>query len=189
MRKSFSRAAYSIFAAAVLSLQLTGGNPADAGQLDDLADAAGIEAYPAPLRAPHFRLAGLNGEVSAKTDFKGRVVLLSFWATWCPPCKAEFPSIERLQSAFPAKDFLVVAISVGDSAEAVTRFLGSRKAAFPILLDQDRKIANEYRAAGVPVAYLLDRQGRIVAGKSGVHEWDAPSVRTMVEHLIKMGDS
>ncbi|MFA6021082.1 MAG: TlpA disulfide reductase family protein [Rhodospirillales bacterium] len=183
---AFRRSALCV---AILALILADPRGALAGPLDDLAAAAGIEAYPAPLRAPPFRLSGLNGETASNASFKGRVVLLSFWATWCPPCKAEFPSIERLQASFPASDFQVVAVAVSDSAESITRFLGNRPAPFPILLDADRKVTNDYRAAGIPVAYLLDRQGRLVAVKSGILTWDAPSVRALVEHLVKKGDS
>ncbi|MBI4967022.1 MAG: redoxin domain-containing protein [Rhodospirillales bacterium] len=101
-----------------------------------LAVAAGLDPYPAPLRAPAFRLPDLNGTTQTNDDFKGRVIVLSFWASWCPPCKTEFPSLE-------------------------------------------------FKAAGVPVAYLLNREGRLVAGKSGAHDWDAQAVRALVRRLIE----
>lgn len=184
MKRSSSR----VVSSAVVALALLAGCPASAEpvpSLPELAAAAGLDAYPAPLRAPPFRLAALDGKTATDGDFRGRVVLLSFWASWCPPCKVEFPTIETLQAAFPRESFLVVAIAVGDTPEGIARFLGDRPAPFPILLDPDRKTAGEYRAAGVPVAYILNREGRLVAGKSGAHDWDAPAVRTLIRNLVE----
>jgi peroxiredoxin len=152
--------------------------------LDAKASAAGIEAYPAPLRAPPFELPSLEGGSRSNADFKGKVILLSFWASWCTPCVAELPQIEALRAQLQGQDFEVVGIAVADRPEAIGRLLGDRKAPFPILLDRDRKVAEQYRAVGIPVAYLLSRDGRILAGKSGPHRWDDPRTVTLIRHLL-----
>jgi thiol-disulfide isomerase/thioredoxin len=149
-----------------------------------LARAAGMEAYPVPLRVPAFELASYAGEPRAKDAYRGRVVLLNFWATWCPPCRDEFPSLERLQRRLGGADFAVVAITVKDSPENVARFLGGRPAAFDILMDDDMRTTRAYRAAGVPVTYLLDRDGRLVAGRTGPQPWDTKEVERLVESLV-----
>jgi thiol-disulfide isomerase/thioredoxin len=149
-----------------------------------LARAAGMEAYAAPLKAPAFTLAAHSGEPRAKEAYRGRVVLLNFWATWCPPCRDELPSLERLQRRLGGADFAVVAITVKDSPDNVARFLGGRPAAFDILMDDDMRTAKAYRAAGVPVTYLLDRDGRLVAGKTGPQRWDTKEVERLVEALV-----
>lgn len=153
----------------------------------DLAKNARIEPYPLSLRAPLFRLPGLNGDSFSNNDFQGRVVLLTFWASWCATCKVEFPSLERLQAAFDGEEFQVVGIAVSDTPNSIRRFLGMRSPPFPILLDTDKKTAEQYHAAGIPVSYLLDRDGRIVAAKSGEHHWDEPATVAFVRYLVSKG--
>ncbi len=149
-----------------------------------LARSAGMDAYPVALRAPPSKLRALGGEPRSVADYRGRVVLLNFWASWCPPCVHEFPSLERLQRALGGNDFTVLAISVSDSVDGVRRFLSGRPAPFEILMDDDGKVAEAWRARGVPVTYLLDRQGRLLAGRSGPRQWDAPEVQALIRDAI-----
>lgn len=151
----------------------------------ELARQAGMEAYPVALRAPHWRLPALVGEARGPEDYKGRVVLLNFWASWCPPCRDEFPSLERLQKKLGGKDFTVLAVAISDSADAVTRFLGGRSPVFDILMDDDSKVSTAFRARGVPVTYLLDRQGRLLAGKTGPQQWDSPAMEVLIQQTIE----
>ncbi len=159
---------------------------AAAGPVDEaLVAAAGMKAYPAPLKGPAFHLPDRAGEMRAKADYRGRVVLLNFWGSWCPPCREEFPSLERLQRAVDDEGFTVLAVTVADKAAAVERFLGGREAPFDILIDTTRRTAEAYRAAGVPVTYLLDRQGRMVAGKAGPQAWDDPAVVRLIREMLE----
>ena len=158
---------------------------ASAGVLDPaLATAAGMHAYPVPLKAPAFQLPDLEGAIRAKAGYRGRVVLLNFWASWCPPCREEFPSLERLQKRMGAKGFTVVAVTVSDDPQGVSRFLGGRTVPFDVLIDTTDRTASAYRANGVPVTYLLDRQGRMIAGKSGPHVWDDPAVVELIRAAL-----
>lgn len=176
-----------IRAVAVLLL-LFGGVAAAAGAgLEELARAAGMEAYAVPLKAPNFELRGLGSEMRGKRDYRGRVVLLNFWASWCPPCREEFPSLERLQQALGGRDFTVLAIAVADGESAVGRFLEGRRPAFDVLLDDDGKTAADYHAPGVPVTYLLDRQGRLLAGKTGPQQWDSPAMQRLIRATTVIG--
>lgn len=150
-----------------------------------LASAAGMEAYVVPLKAPAFRLARLEGGTRGKHDYRGRVVLLNFWASWCPPCREEFPSLLRLQRDLGGRDFTVVAIAVADSEGAVSRFLEGRRPDFDVLLDDARRTADDYRAAGVPVTYLVDREGRLLAGRTGPQHWDSPQMQRLIHETIR----
>jgi peroxiredoxin len=182
---SSSRAASRAAIALILLLPFAGTSKADDFfALDEKANAAAIEAYPAALRAPPFELPDLEGGTRTNADFKGKVVLLSFWATWCAPCVVELPQIEALKAELQDQDFEVVGIAVADRPEAIRWVLGDRKAPFPILLDRDRKVLGQYRATGVPVAYLLSRDGRSLAGKSGQHRWDDPRSVALIRHLL-----
>ncbi len=174
-----------IRAVACLTLLLGVGTASAEATFADLARAAGMEAYAVPLKAPNFELRDLAGETRTKHDYRGRVVLLNFWASWCPPCREEFPSLERLQQALGGRDFTVLAIAVADGETAVGRFLEGRRPAFDVLLDDERKTAGDYRAVGVPVTYLLDRRGRMLAGKTGARHWDGANMRTLIRTAIR----
>lgn len=151
----------------------------------ELARRAGMEAYPVALRAPQWRLSALGGELRGPDDYAGRIVLLNFWASWCPPCRDEFPSLERLQQKLGGREFTVLAVAVSDSADGVARFLGGRAPVFDILFDDDGKVSAAFRARGVPVTYLLDRQGRLLAGKTGPQHWDSPAMEALIRQAIE----
>ena len=145
---------------------------------------AGMAAYAVPLNAPRFELPDLGGTPHTNADYHGRVVLLNFWGSWCPPCRDEFPSLERLQEKLKSRDFTVLAITVADTHAWVDRFLGGRRPDFDILLDETYATSQAFRAAGVPVTYLLDRRGRLLAGKAGPHSWDDPAVVRLIELVL-----
>jgi peroxiredoxin len=192
VRKNFSKAVCRVAAFLLILLVVLTAPKASAEDNSyflELAKVANIEIYPLALRAPPFRLPAVGGDAFSNNDLKGRIVLLTFWASWCATCKAEFPSLERLQAMFDREEFQVVGIAVSDTPNSVMRFLGGRSPPFPILLDTDKKIAEQYRAAGVPVSYLLDREGRIIAAKSGEHHWDDPETIAMVRYLLTKGNT
>lgn len=161
-------------------------NLASAGEakLAEVASAAGMEAYPVPLKAPAFRLPALSGEARSQADYRGKVVLLNFWASWCPPCREEFPSLVRLQAALVTEPFTVLAVAVRDGDEAVAGFLAAGRPPFDVLLDREGATAAAWRAAGVPVTYLLDRQGRLLAGKVGPMQWDSADMQRLIRHIL-----
>ncbi len=141
-------------------------------------------AYPVPLKAPTLKLPDLAGGERRAEQYRGKVVLLNFWASWCPPCREEFPSLERLQRALGGKDFTVLAVAVADSEAGIAGMLAGRQPPFDILLDDDKRAAQAWRAAGVPVTYLLDRQGRMLAGKTGPQLWDSPQMQALIRQAM-----
>jgi thiol-disulfide isomerase/thioredoxin len=163
------------------------GCPVFAGDaaLAGFAREAGMEAYPVPLKAPNFKLQSLNGETRTLADYKDRVVLLNFWASWCPPCREEFPSLMRLHKAVGGERFTVLAVAVRDPEEAVSGFLAHGRPAFDVLLDQDGAAATAWHAAGVPVTYLLNRQGRLLAGKVGPLQWDSAAMQRLIRQVLE----
>lgn len=135
--------------------------------------------------APDFSVPGLGVPLVRLRDFKGQVVLLNFWATWCPPCREEMPSMERLYRRFRSRGFTILALSIDSRGEEVVRpFVKSFGLTFPIGLDPKMSVSGEYRMAGLPTSVLIDDGGRIVAVAVGPRDWDSPAARQVIEKLL-----
>jgi thiol-disulfide isomerase/thioredoxin len=114
-----------------------------------------------------FKLKDLNGKEVSLSDFKGKKVFLNFWASWCPPCKAEMPDIEKLYSETKDTDLVILAVNVGEGKSDVTSFLNDNKYNFTVLLDSDQNITNQYNIKGIPTSFFIDKEGNIVSSKVG----------------------
>ncbi len=139
-----------------------------------------------PTAAPEFTVPGLTAGGIALRDLRGKVVFLNFWATWCPPCKREMPSIERLYRRYKDRGFTVLAVSIDTAAPAtVARFAKNLSLTFPIGLDPKMDVANRYTVRALPSSFVLDRNGTMVAVAMGPREWDGPPARALIESLLK----
>ena len=123
-----------------------------------------------------FALPDLEGKTVSLSDFRGEVVLLNFWATWCPPCVDEMPSLQKLQEAFGEKGLNVLAVSVDESVEDVERFRDEFQLDLPILLDSGAKVAHSFATFKFPETYIVGRDGKLVAKVIGPKDWIAPLV-------------
>lgn len=121
-----------------------------------------------------------NREVSM-TEFRGKVVLLNFWATWCPPCVKEMPSMEELRQKYKDQDFEVVAINAGEESEVVEAFLLERDLTFPIILDKRGASFMTLGIRGLPMSFLLNKEGRSVMTFLGGREWLEPAQTKLIE--------
>ncbi|MCK4403600.1 MAG: TlpA family protein disulfide reductase [candidate division Zixibacteria bacterium] len=135
--------------------------------------------------APHFSLPDLGGEKISLSDFRGKVVLLNFWATWCSPCRMEIPSLERLYQLRKDRGFEVLAVSVDRaSLSKVASFVASYQMSFPVLLDQRGALGQRYWARAIPSSFLLDKKGVIRWKVQGAIKWDDPFVLSRVDQLL-----
>lgn len=136
--------------------------------------------------APDFTLKTLDGNSVRLSDFRGKkVVLINFWATWCPPCRLEMPTMQQIYAEYKASGFEILAISIEPDAEqAISDFVKELRLTFPILLDPDMKVARKFRVIGLPVSVLIDRQGIIRAKEVGYHDWTSKASRKQVETLL-----
>jgi len=119
--------------------------------------------------APDFAVPGLDGKELRLSDFRGKAVLLNFWATWCPPCREEMPFLENFYKAHQAEGLVLVAVNVmqRDSRESVAKYAADMGLTFPIGLDESYAAGQKYGVRFLPTSYLIDRQGMIVATKVG----------------------
>ena len=140
----------------------------------------------APRPAPALKLKTLDGQLLDLAQFKGKVVLINFWATWCPPCRREMPSMERLSQALKGEAFSVLAVDVGEDADTIEAFTSQLDTTlgFPILLDTRSHTMQAWKVAGLPTTFLIDRQGRIVASAIGGREFDHPEIIRTIRELL-----
>ncbi len=140
-----------------------------------------------PLPAPALQLPDLDGEPHDLASLKGKVVLINFWATWCPPCHREMPSLERLSQALTGEPFVVLAVDVGEDADTIEAFTGQLDTTptFPILLDTRSRAMQAWKVAGLPTTFLVDKQGRIVASAIGGREFDHPQMIEAIRGLLR----
>ncbi len=137
------------------------------------------------MEAPAYRLKTLDGQNRTLRQDRGKVVLVNFWATWCPPCLREMPAMQRLYEKFRGRGFEVVAVSVDQgNSEAVRKFVNNLKLSFPIVLDPDQVTKQAYRVRALPTTFLIDRLGRVVALGMGAREWDGEAAFGLIEHLL-----
>ncbi|HYU11223.1 MAG TPA: TlpA disulfide reductase family protein [Stellaceae bacterium] len=144
-----------------------------------------------PHTLPEIRFQDEQGHDLTLADFRGRVVLLNVWATWCVPCRKEMPTLDRLQARLGGKDFLVMALSIDRQGVApVKRFYqegGVEKLA--IYIDPSGRGSHGLVIPGVPTTLLIDREGREVARKMGAAEWDTPKMVSLIERTMHGGSA
>lgn len=147
--------------------------------------AAELRAVKHPIAATDFYLRDLNGKLVRLSDFQGKVVVLNFWATWCPPCRKEMPSMQQLYQAHKDKGLEVVAVSVDTtSSQEVRAFIEELGLTFPVLHDRDSLVSRLYSNPGVPSSYVIDPQGKVVYRVLGEYDWFSKKARTAVEALL-----
>lgn len=165
-----------------------GANAALAGPVDwDAVRAGGLEKL-APVEAvaaPDTVFLDESGVEKRLSDWKGKVVLLNFWATWCAPCREEMPSLDRLEADLGGDDFAVVTVATGrNPLPGIKKFFEEEEIEnLPILTDARQELARAMGVRGLPVTVLLDREGREVARLIGDAEWDTDAAKSLISQL------
>jgi thiol-disulfide isomerase/thioredoxin len=136
------------------------------------------------VKAQNFALKDLNGNVVRLEDYRGKVVFLNFWTTWCPACLVEMPSMEKLYKEFKIKDFTILAVDMQEDPETVKKFKAKFKLSFPILLDTDGVVATYYGVNAIPVTYFIDRAGYLYAAAIGARDWASEDAFLLIKHLL-----
>jgi len=145
--------------------------------------AQGLEPRSAPATAP-LALPDLQGTVHRLSDYRGKVVLLNFWASWCAPCREEMPSIERLRRALRTEAFVVLAVNVGEDARAARSFAWAVGIDFTVLVDRDRQAAREWGTRALPTTFIVGPDGRVRYSHVGARDWSDADVRSAIRGLM-----
>jgi peroxiredoxin len=153
-----------------------------------LAGGIATEAKPIHTRAvvaPDFSLLDPDGNLRRLSDFRGRVVLLSFWATWCPPCRSEMPALEALYQAYKHQGLEVLAVASDvQGIEVVQPFVAQHHLTFLTLLDITTHVTRVYGVTSLPTTYVLDREGRLVTVEIGSRDWTTAEARALIASLL-----
>jgi peroxiredoxin len=136
--------------------------------------------------APDFALKDADGKLYRLSENRGKVVLVNFWATWCPPCRREMPSMQRAWAQLKGENFEMLAINVGEDEDTIFGFTFSTgvELTFPILLDRDAQAIKAWPVIALPTSFVVDPQGRIAYRAVGGREWDDPELLKKIRELM-----
>ena len=163
-------------------VSLLGGHSAWAD--DPLFAAVAVTHVRGEVPAPAFELPTPDGKTLGLAGVQGKVVLLNFWATWCPPCREEMPSMERLYRELRDQGLAILAVDVQESPKQVARFMRDFQLSFPAVLDTDGKVSGLYSVRGLPTTVLIDRRGRVAGHAIGPRDWASPQAVALVRALL-----
>jgi thiol-disulfide isomerase/thioredoxin len=139
-----------------------------------------LKPYRGHLNPPELSLHDMQGKPHSLSDYKGNIVLVQFWATYCTPCRKEMPSMNRLIEKMGDKPFKIIGIDMAESPQTVQKFLDEVPVSFPVLLDTEGSTIGAWKVFAAPANFILDKQGNIIYTLYGAVEWDAEA---MVEKL------
>jgi peroxiredoxin len=138
------------------------------------------------LPAPDFTFPGLDGKKVSLSDYRGKVVFVNIWATWCPPCVEEMPSMQKLYQKLKGENFEILAVSIDSKgAKVVAPFMKKYKLTFPALIDYMNTIKRIYKTTGVPESYIIDKDGILAKKVIGPLDWSQPDILRLFRDLIE----
>jgi len=146
--------------------------------------AAQLQELPEAAPAATLALEDLSGTRHTLGDYRGRVVLVNFWASWCPPCIIEMPGMQRLKEKLAGRPFTILAVNVRESPGVIWKFRKLVRVDFPLLLDREGQAAEEWEIDVYPSSFLVDPQGRVRYAAYGPREWDAPEIVRTIEAML-----
>jgi peroxiredoxin len=134
--------------------------------------------------APIFTLKDMNGNEVSLTELHGKVILINFWATWCPPCREELPSLKDLRKKYAADELEIIAISTDRSLSTLKRYLDKNPVNFRVLHDRGIKVSRRYNVFSLPTSFLINKRGLIVEKFIGFVNWTSPEIKGKIDNLL-----
>ena len=135
--------------------------------------------------APDFTLVDPQGRKVSLKDYRGKLVFLNFWATWCKECRDEMPGMERLYREFKGQGLEIVAVNVKDKRSDALAFIKELKLTYPVMMDPQGEAGLLYGAWGMPATYLIDEKGIVLARMWGAADWYSPGARNLIKSLLE----
>lgn len=135
--------------------------------------------------APDFTLTDMQGAKVSLSGLRGKVVILNFWATWCPPCREEMPSMEKLHQQFNDQGLVILAVNVEKDAAALKNFLQQNGYSFPVLQDKKSEVQNLYKVFRFPESFIIDRNGQVVQKVIGAIDWTSGPVIKLIKFMLE----
>jgi peroxiredoxin len=157
---------------------------ADEPALAALLKTLDLRGYTARTTPPPFSGSTLDARQLSMTDYRGTVIVLTFWASWCLECRVDMPALERLQREFSARGLAIIRVNVRENKEAVRRYAKQLGLTFPLVLDRDGKINALYGVIGLPTTFVIGRDGRAVAFAIGPRQWESAPARAFIAALL-----
>ncbi len=155
-------------------------------QIDPFFQSANQAPVRVGLPVPDFTYPGLDGKKVSLSDYRGKVVFVNIWATWCPPCVEEMPSMQKLYQKLKGENFEILAVSIDSKgAKVVAPFMKKYKLTFPALLDYMGTVKRIYKTTGVPESYIIDKDGILIKKVLGPLDWSQPDILRLFRDLIQ----
>jgi peroxiredoxin len=151
---------------------------------EHLFEAMGMAKVPGQT-APDFTLPSIDGQQFSLQQYRGKVVFLNFWATWCIPCREEMPALEQLHRKYQSEGLAVLAIDLKESAEQVKAFFQKHTLSFPSFIDHNGSVFRDYLVAGMPTTYLIGRDGQLLARGIGGRDWMRTEAHELIRALVR----
>lgn len=136
-------------------------------------------------RAPEFVLRDMDGKYVSITALRGKLVVLNFWATWCPPCRKELPGLDRLHGDYLGQGLVVVAVSTDSTERGIRKFLDENPFRLRVVHDRDGKISQLYGVFSLPTTFIIDRRGIVISHIIGEQDWSSSQMRSRIETLLE----
>ena len=160
----------------------------DGHKLDRLMADIGVSKHPFSNDPLGIKLLNTAGRHVGLDDFRGKIVFLNFWTTWCPTCRTEMPSMERLHRKLSGKDFAMVTVNIKETASQVKNFFEQYKLTFTALIDTTGEVSTEFGLRAIPTTFILDKSGQILGRITGPREWDSRKSVALFEHLERLSE-
>jgi thiol-disulfide isomerase/thioredoxin len=177
-----------ILAPLLLALLLAAATPVSPAQTPD-SNPLLLDSPSEPVPALDFAGKTLSGQTVRLSEFRGKVVLLNFWATWCVPCLLEMPALDRLNRAMAGQPFKLLAINQAEERAQVEKFAQAHPFSFDVVLDPIGEIGSSYNANRLPMTYIVDARGEVIRRAVGPRHWDGPDALQLFRTLMEQGQA
>jgi peroxiredoxin len=143
-----------------------------------------LRKFKGDVEAKSINLKGIDGKQYQLNDFKGKVTLVNFWATWCPPCVKEIPSLNHLQAVMDHPDFRMISVNYVEEPETIRKFIKQIEVEFPILLDRSGEVARDWKVIVFPSTFIIGPDGKIIYGVNAAINWDSDETINQLKNLL-----